>query len=246
MEHLRERLAGLEIARRDFQERAEARGSAFVAQHAELIEQLEGYFDGYAQGLLALQRGSTPPVQSELLLVGVDSLREHTGPLLDSMQRYGQLYLGAGSSRFPLLNLIDKLEEGLRQGDLQVNQATAALAESRRPYEVTLTTIDARDSKPAALESKAQALDDLLEALEEAEGELGGGIRREAIEAALERLEQAEEALARAQFMEGPTQSPPANVLLQCVRGGLKGIQPLSVVRDALTWYQAFKGRLEA
>lgn len=245
---MRERLAGLEIARRDFQERAEARGAAFVAQHVELIEQIEGYFEGYAQALLALQRGSTPPVQSQLLLFGVDSLKEHTGPLLECMQRYGQLYLGAGSSRFPLLNLIDSLEEGLRQGHLQVNQVTEALAESRRPYEVTLTTIDATDSKSACLESKAQALDDLLTALEESEGEVraGRGIRREVIEAALERLEQAEEGLARAQFMEGPTQSPPANVLLQCVRGGLNGVQPLSVVRDALTWYQAFKARLEA
>jgi hypothetical protein len=236
--------------REHFETESEAQGTDFLDCHAELVDSVRDSFAKYASGL-DLINDALHDQAFDKLRRGADLLEASTPPMLDSMQHYGQAYLEFGESKYPIVNVVDKLSRAVEEARMSGAQAKATLIPVCQHYQVALTELANSElgNQPGFLQ-KAYAARRLLDVLSELEACFEGGSvvdfeLRECLVQALKRWEDADRAIFESGFLAGPTAVPAANLLINVTQRALQEKAEAEDILEAVHWYRAFLARLE-
>ncbi len=204
-------------------QRAQQRGSEFVAAAQQPMQRLLEEMKGYQDSLNSVQRAvlmKDPPQ----IAVGLDGMRDRAVSFLKAVDDYSEFYTSFGNSPVALVNMIRNLAQSIRSGAVPPEAWLAHLQEyyqimmdqhraiSTRNIPGRTLAMEAYVEAMAALQSLAQTPPDQAPELEQ------GLLQLEEMMGYIEHLH-AEQQAAQA----GPTAMPAANVLIRAVQQMLVG-----------------------
>lgn len=224
--------------------RAKERGENFLEQHGAIYEALLDHMVAYHEGLLEFAAFfESDCSDTQRLEAGIEQLLAVTNDMVQIQVSYGQIFSGFGSSRFPMINALDRLlstfrkdpeeveEElvmvvGMMKGELQKNLAQDVSGEvggeeakrgATKAVEV-LESIEKDYSDHTTHESALKKLGEALFDMESGDHEL------------------------RLSMLEGPSVLPAANLFINTARRAIAGKIPKEAYVAALEAYSQFVG----
>lgn len=218
--------------------RAKNLGEAFLEEYSELYSALLTHMEHYYDALIELEAFfKAEEADPGYLEAGVQRLLEITPDLVEVQQAYGQAFSGFGPSRFPAVNIVDRLLTVYRESDEVADELERVVAMMRETFQQRLQSVPEEEVGVDEVRSGCQKAIKVLDRVaaeyknKDAHQELVKGLGE-----ALFDLETAAEE-ERLDLMEGPAAMPAANILINTARRAMAGKMPVEAVGDALRVY---------
>ena len=225
-----------------FLQAVEAQGALFEEALTEEIGAVEDHFASYDEALTKI--GQFPQQKNlEHLLQAVRDLSQAAVDLRWAMVNYEEKFLAQGPNRFPMVNFLANLAERVNQHGISAKLWNSACERYIHFYEGAIDEIDKSPHKDkAGVTERREAFERIVTLLEDLASRGATALTAEplqALEGALDALEEAVEAYNASEIGRQPTSSPRANMVIHAARGCLEGRLQLSDLRQLTAAYRA-------
>ena len=243
-EHLDEMNQGLDKAREDFISQANKQGEEYLEKMQEEMKLVLESFDEYQAGLdeisLYLQGRNINYVKN-----GVSIIIEATNHILDYLTVYEAKSLQMGPTSFPILNMLILLVESYNKGEVEEDELRFMIHNAMQFFNKILDELEAYDGEQAT--SSIDTLKDGYLKFIEGLGKLDESIQAHnelMVDDSLEEIRLAQQIMKDGykkfgdeMFLDKPTKSRWANMMISTIDGFKKGIFPKDILMNNLEKY---------
>ncbi|MBI3929279.1 MAG: hypothetical protein HY319_27280 [Armatimonadetes bacterium] len=214
----------------DFFGQVNRQGEEYHQRFQAEFEEIELRFREYEAALEKIQAFLEEEKELDALWEAAGALAEASHFLRVAMGRYEQADMSTGPSKFPLVNLLDNLGRGLREGKAPPELWEATCVQYLDVYRKTLEEIEKSQEREApGVPEREKAVQRILELFEQLRSLSPGdpsdrfsSVLSDMTTAHLD-LENAFNTYNEAVFTRGPTRSPRVNLVLNAAAGYREG-----------------------
>ncbi|MCD4783909.1 MAG: hypothetical protein K8T10_08820 [Candidatus Eremiobacteraeota bacterium] len=242
---LDEMTIGLDKARQDFIDQANKQGEHYLEQMQEEMEFVLQSFDEYQNGLDEIFKY----IQGEnvkFIKDGVEIIIEATNHILDYLTVYEAKSLQLGPTSFPILNMLILLTESFNKEEISEDEFRFMIYNATQFFEKIIDELEGYegDQAPEAIEKLKEGYDKFVVGLDKMDE--GAKAHNDLlIEDSLEIIRESQEIIKSGytkfndeMFLDGPTDSPYANLLIATIEGHKNDIFPKELLMENLKLYE--------
>lgn len=220
--------------------RAQELGDSFLEHHGELYEALLHHMNLYHSGLLELASffdNEEPNLSA--LENGSERLLEVTAPLVELQAIYGHVYSSFGSSRFPMVNVLERLLASVVKNPSETEEELkVVLAGMIETLEQSIALASKGGAGADEAKSGAEKAKSILSKIQKSYSDSSSNSKHlEELGEALFEMESGDEEL-RLSLQEGPSVMPAANIFINTARRAVSGELPKEAFMGALLAYE--------
>ncbi|MFP4497543.1 MAG: hypothetical protein ACLFQV_04970 [Vulcanimicrobiota bacterium] len=245
MDLLDEMYQGLEKAQADFMEQLHQQNEEYIEQMKNETDMVFAAFEAYEIALNEINsffQNKNP----ESIKKGMDMAIKATGDILDSLTIYESKSLQLGPTSFPILNMLILLTDSYKKGEVKEDEFRFMIYNAGQFFEKLIDETEKYDKERGkeAIESLREGYERFIKGLENLD-EAAKANNELMMDDALEIIRESQEAIKKGfdkfndeMFLDKPTESPYANLLINTIEGVREGTFPKELLQENLEKYQ--------
>lgn len=242
---LDEMTIGLDKARQDFIDQANKQGEHYLEQMQEEMNFVLQSFEEYQVGLDEIFK-YIHGKNVQFIKDGVEIIIEATNHILDYLTVYEAKSLQLGPTSFPILNMLILLTESFNKEEVSEDEFRFMIYNATQFFEKIIDELEGYKGDQAlnAIETLKEGYNKFVSGLDKMD-EGAKSHNDLIIEDALEIIQESQEIIKSGysrfndeMFLEGPTDSPYANLLISSIEGHKNDIFPRDILVENLNKYE--------